>query len=216
MKILIIEKDIKLIQELISYIKSLYLDANIEYIQHIHAIASFSVEDFDVLIIDILLCENSEWEYLQGLTSNNIQIIYLTQCEDSKTINKVMKTEPLAYLTKPFNKTELHAFLRLVYFKISHNKKFILDHNYHFDIHKKKLYKNNKSIKLSKKEQNLIMLLIENENHIVSFEEVESLWEYPPKPSTLRTMIYRLREKLEHKFIITVQNEGLQIKKENK
>jgi len=216
MKILIVEKNQKFAQELTSYIKTLPLETEIIHMLSMSkAIQKIHKQNFDLLIIDILLCENDDWLFLDKKLTLNTQIIYLTSCEDSITLSRAIQTEPLAYLMKPFNKTELHAFLQIVNYKITQMQEiYKLDNIYHFNMKQKKLYKKDVLIKLSIKEQNLLKILIEREGNIVLFEEIETLWEYPPKPSTLRTMIYRLREKLEHKFIITVPNEGLKLKRE--
>ena len=216
MEILLVDKDTKFAQELIRYIQTLHLSTQI---MHMHsmskAIQQAKKQNFDLLIIDLVLCENDDWIFLDKRLTPGTHIIYLTSCEDSMTLTKAVQTEPLAYLMKPFNKTELHAFLQLVNYKTSHIQEiYKLDNIYSFHMKQMKLYKEEKPVKLSQKEQTLLKNLIQRDGNILSFEEIETLWEYPPKPSTLRTMIYRLREKLEHKFIITVPNEGLKLKRE--
>jgi len=216
MKILLVDNNKIFRKELSSYIQSLQFHVSIEHAATMKEAYKRIKEEFiDLLIIEAVLCQEDDWIFLEKQRVSTVQIIYLTDIKEKKLVVKAMQTEPLAYLTKPFNKTELYAFLKLVDLKTSKAQEiFYLGAGYHFNTYHQKLYKNNKVIKLSIKERSLLKLLIAHQERTLSFEEIENLWDYPPKASTLRTMIYRLREKLEHKFIITVPNEGLKLEKE--
>ena len=213
MKILIVEQEKTFAQELYSHIRSLGFK-DVSCVNSITKAASETIKkEIDLLIIDILVCKSNEWIFLDKFSKQNTQIIYLTACKDDTTITKAILTEPVGYLLKPYNKIELMALLKLVDFKISKQENIIyLNEEYQFNRERKRLYKKNHFIKLSAKEKNLLSLLTQTKNSIVSFDEIEELWDEPPKPSTLRTMIYRLRSKLEHKFIITIPNQGLTLK----
>jgi DNA-binding response OmpR family regulator len=210
-KILLLEegKDCK---ELYTYIQSLGVSSVKCVYSILQANEIISKENINLLITDIAIYKKSKWTFLNALPKNT-KIIYLTNCKEIEIITKAVQTEPIGYLLKPYNKIELLALLKLVDFQCQKEENLIyFDKEYFFNTHKGQLYKNNTFIKLSTKEKKLLTLLVEANNTIISFEEIEELWEYPPKPSTLRTMIYRLRNKLKGKFIVTVPNQGLQLK----
>lgn len=71
-----------------------------------------------------------------------------------------------------------------------------------------------KEIKLTKTEQNIIKLLIENKGKIVEYEKLEKdIWgAKEPTKFTVRNMINKIREKTYQDFIINKSNIGYMIK----
>ncbi len=168
-------------------------------------------DSVNLLIVDLEICQKELWK-LEAFSSALHYLIYLSTCRDDFTINKAIETEPVGYLLKPIDQTEFTALLRLVkrkFLRENSDKRLFFDDEFSFSLSSQELYKNNVFVKLSKKEKELLSLLVGARNKIVRFDEIEALWELPPKPSTFRTMIYRLRNKLEHRFIKTVPNQGL-------
>ena len=68
-------------------------------------------------------------------------------------------------------------------------------------------------IKLSTKENLLLKMLIEAKGKVITFNELEYfLWpDNPISRSTLRTLIYRTRAKLEYKIIETIPFVGCKL-----
>lgn len=150
--------------------------------------------------------------------TKDIPLIYLTAFCDDKTIDRAVQTNPLAYMVKPFNRNELKSTLRLATHKMSttvsiKNEYVQLGEGYAFDKPNNNLYFNDMPIKLSNKEEMLLRLLIESKNTIVSFSDIEhNVWsDKTVADSTLRSLIFRLRSKLNHKFIETVPSFGCRI-----
>ncbi|XPV54859.1 MAG: winged helix-turn-helix domain-containing protein [Halarcobacter ebronensis] len=150
----------------------------------------------------------------------NIPIIYITAYSDEITIKKAVKTNPLAYLLKPFKREELKTTIYLALHKINSsyelfkNEDFIhLGLNYYYNIKDETLFYENLRIKLSIKERALLSILVEAKGNIVSFNSLEyQLWpDYPVSKGALRTLIYRLRTKLEYKLIETIPSLGCKI-----
>ena len=85
--------------------------------------------------------------------------------------------------------------------------------DYYFDIQKSKLYLNKMNITLGSKEELLLQLLLESKGEIVPFSHIEyMIWRTNSiNHTTLKTLIYRLRTKLDYKFIETVQSVGCKI-----
>ena len=86
-----------------------------------------------------------------------------------------------------------------------------LGEGYKFDSVEKRLLYHNKPIHLGKKELQLLMLLISARNTTVSYYTIEQeIWgSKPVSSSTVRTLIYRLRSKLNQNLIQSEANIGI-------
>ena len=188
------------------------------------ALHSVHINEPEIILMDINL-KNSE----DGISTamaiqkiKNIPIIYLTAFSDDKTINKAIQTNPVGYLLKPFNIDELKSTILLGLFK-SKQEQYLqtnlikgyrhLGSNYYYDESKYNLYYESNPIKLTPKEKQFLKLLVEAKGSIVPFDIIEyELWDdVEISKSTLRTLIYRLRTKLEYKLIETVLQEGCRL-----
>jgi len=85
-----------------------------------------------------------------------------------------------------------------------------LDNNFSFDTLSSQLIYNNKAVSLSKKERLLLKLFISRVNQLIPNETIEyEIWsEQPSSDSRRRTLVSRLRAKLDHRFIATYASEG--------
>ena len=149
--------------------------------------------------------------------SQDIPIIYITAFADENTINRAIKTNPVSYLIKPFKREELKSNIMLGLYKnkivtnLSMEKTFIpLGQDYYFEERKNRLYYKALPINLGSKEKELLKILVESKGKVVPFEDIEyKIWgNNIVSNSTLRTLLYRLRAKLEHKLIETIPNVG--------
>ncbi|WP_024953474.1 response regulator [Sulfurospirillum arcachonense] len=176
----------------------------------------------DILLTDIHL-ENSKdgIELAKDMQKiETIPVIYLTAFADDDTIQRAIETNPVNYLHKPFKRKELKSALLLSIYKINQSSQEVistncknLGFNYYFDLENNALYYNTMLIKLTQKETELLNILIQAKGTLVSIETLENmLWpENIVSNSTLRTLIYRLRTKLEYKLIETVHSTGLRL-----
>ncbi|WP_419764704.1 MAG: response regulator [Arcobacter sp.] len=186
------------------------------------AIKSVKYDRPDIILMDINLGKSKDGiEVVEEIqTFENIPIIYITAFSDEDTISRAIKTNPVSYLLKPFKREELKSNIMLGLYKNKTrqvdtiNKEYhYLGNNYYFDNKNDKLFYKDLAIKLGSKEILLLKILIESKEEIVSFEELESrIWTTNTiSDSTLRTLIYRLRGKLEYKLIETIPNMGCRI-----
>ena len=176
----------------------------------------------NLLIMDINLNEDINGiEFYKSLKTDT-PVIYITAYKDDKNISDAILTNPLGYLIKPYDENELKALLKLVSYKLSH-KSIKIDTNsnlieigegYFFDKNNEILLYNELPIKLTKKETQLLKLLLFSTDNRVSFETIENIiYEGDVvSNSAIRTLIYRLRCKLEHKFIENEFNFGIKLK----
>jgi len=221
-KILIVEDETIVALDIKSAVKKLGYEVTDTVTNHADAINSVHKNEPDIILMDIHL-ENSE----DGIQTTkdiqkikNIPIIYLTAFSDDETVKRAIATNPIGYLIKPFKREELKSTILLCLYKITQPIQITINKNckdigfdYYFDVAYKTLYYKSKPIKLSMKEKILLATLVDAKGNIVSFEKLEYiLWSQDTvSPSALRTLIYRLRTKLEYKLIETIPAFGCKL-----
>jgi len=221
LKILVVEDESIVALEITQTIKSfgyreVYSASNINLAKKL-----LKENSFDLILMDINLGEK-EIDGIELYQSLDIKtpIIYITAYKDESTIQRAIVTNPIGYLIKPHNDSELKALLLLSKYKMSLNKnsninndKIALGEGYYFDKKERKLFFNELYIHLGKKELQLLELLVSAKGNIVSYYTIEhEIWgSQSVSDSTIRTLIYRLRGKLEHKLINSQPNYGVNI-----
>lgn len=186
------------------------------------AIASIKKILPDIIIMDIHLNHSTDGietaKAIQKIA--NIPILYLTAFADDETIRRAIHTNPIGYLIKPFKREELKSTILLGLHKKERAEQVIVDpnfivlgENYSYDLSNDQLFYSTIPVKLSMKENLLLKLLIEAKGKVVTFNELEYfLWpDNTISRSTLRTLIYRTRAKLEYKIIETIPFVGCKL-----
>lgn len=156
-----------------------------------------------------------------------IPFIYLTSYSDDDIIAEAIKTEPYGYIVKPFDPSSLHATIQMAIFKFEmENKRYeeinaskideqniekllyakresdrpivLFGDNYYIDISKDEIFYNNEKIKLTKKENAILRLLVAKHGHVISFSQaIDYVWkESGATENSIRTLVWRLRSKL--------------------
>lgn len=183
------------------------------------AIALACKHEPDVVLMDILLKGD-----IDGIETarkikikQNPAVIFLTALKKDTDIERAIEVNPSAYLIKPFEKKALFIALKIA---LSENRDknllqgdILLDDAFSFDSSSQQLICKGQFINLTKKERQLLSLLIESANTIVTFYDIENtIW--PEKSSninTIRALISHLRSKLNYKFIETISGIGYRI-----
>ena len=150
----------------------------------------------------------------------NIPIIYLTAFSDETTLNRAIATNPVSYLLKPYKLEDLKSIVLLADHKANRSNQPQMDSKskklgfgYYYNRIDEILYYENHYIKLSKNEKHLLNILIDAKGAIVAYQDIEYLiWpDSPVSVSSLRTLLYRLRAKLNYKLIETVHSAGCRL-----
>jgi len=171
--------------------------------------------DVNLILMDIYLRESDGIEATARIKEikPNLPIIFLSAYMDEDTIDRAIKVNPEAYLTKPFNRKDLAVSIKVAL----KNKEFpvtkgdmILDSEFSFDTKTLELICCGEYVSLTKKERTLLTLFLKKKNHLITIENIEyELWPNKPRnDSRRRSLISRLRVKLKHKFIETYPSEG--------
>lgn len=222
--ILIVEDESIVAMELKNYINTLGYTvvntcSNAKDAQHV-----VSEQKIDIILMDICIKgEVDGIETAQRIKKSypNIEIIFLTAHLDDYHVDRAIEVNPTAYLSKPFNREELRVFLKIALRKLEktspvnekNEQHIILDDEFTYDPSTATLYCCYEMIHLTKKESDLLALLIQHQNNIVDFYTIENvLWpQRETSTNTIRTLIKRVREKLKHKFIETVPSRGYKL-----
>ena len=185
------------------------------------ALEVFQKEEINLILMDINLGDKIDGIELYKSFNTSVPIIYITAYQDEATISKAIETDPIGYLIKPYNENELLALLKLASYKINKNTTKIrrsdslldIGEGYFFNLHENQLYLDDEYVKLSPKETLLLKLLIEARGNVVPFITIEEgIWQdRVPSESSVRTLIYRLRGKLQYKLITTEPHQGIKL-----
>ena len=172
----------------------------------------------DIILMDINL-EDSKYDGIEIASKIALPVIYITAFSDDETIKRSVQTNPLGYIVKPFKEEELKVNIELARYKLQtpylkiQNEKIELGKGYYFDKKLEELYFNEMPILLGKYEKQLLMLLIDAKGNVVPFSRIDyEIWgDNTVSESTRRMLLYRLRSKLEHKFIETISGVGCKL-----
>lgn len=188
------------------------------------ALSSIRSDEPDIIFMDIHL-DNSKSgiETAKEIKkSKDIPIIYLTAFSDDDTMQKAIETNPVGYLIKPFKREELKSSILLGIYKIKNanqeetNDEYThIGFNYYYDLKNDNLFYKKQPIKISVNEKKFLRLLISANGQMVPFSTIEEyIWQGDYKSSSaFRTLVYRLRSKLEFKLIENVPSFGYKLTK---
>jgi len=201
-KILIIEDDISLSNGISLALK----DSEITFVQ-VKSLCSAkqNVESvhFDLIILDINLPDGNGLDFLKELRkSSAVPVIILTANDMETDVVTGLEFGADDYITKPFSlmilRARVNARLRNVHSTASDMIKF---DGFLFSFNKMEFLKYDIPIELSKTEQKLLRILIENRGNTVTRAQlIDLIWtdgaEYVDE-NALSVTIKRLRDKLE-------------------
>lgn len=183
----------------------------------------FKAHPFDLVLLDIMLPSINGIEILRRIRQHSNTPVIMLTARDS-VMDKVSGLDAGAddYITKPFAIEELLARIRNTLKKQTQPTNHVLAHQnlvLNLDLHTC-TYQGH-SIDLTKREFDLLQILLENKNHVLSRELLlEKIWGYEFDGSTNAVDVYVrfLRSKLEEpygvKIIHTVRSIGYIIKDE--
>lgn len=158
------------------------------------ALKVFKSERFNLIILDVMLPELDGFSVCEAIRLENykVPILFLTAKNSSQDRVNGLKIGGDDYLTKPFNLEEL---LLRVEKLINKNKKLLDKENigdtYTFGNNlvdfkaQDAITFDGKKVELSKKEAQLLKLLFENKNEVVTREKIlQMVWGYNVYPTT--------------------------------
>lgn len=172
-------------------------------------------DDIDLIILDITLPDGDGLDlYENMIREKKIPTIVLTAKDEEDDIVRGLELGADEYITKPFYTKELIARINRLLLKRKKNSSIKIDNiAYNFD--KMEVYKDNRKIDLSMIEIEIINVLFNNLNKVVSRDVLlDKIWEITGNDvddHTITVYIKRIREKIGTDIIITVKGIGYRI-----
>jgi len=181
--------------------------------------------DFDLVILDILMEDISGYEVAKEIRKNNLQlpIIFLSGKTEDSDIIQGLNIGADSYITKPFSPSVLCAQVksqikrRQEILKDEVSSNFLINGPFKFDLSSYKFYKNDIELKLSSKETKLIKFFMEHPNQVFSKDQLyQNVWhDNAVDDNSIMVYVKYLRNKIEDipnkpKYIKTVWGIGYQ------
>ena len=169
---------------------------------------TLNLTDYDLLLLDVLMGEISGFKLASMLKKNektaHIPIIFLTAKDTENDMLTGFNLGADDYISKPFSIKQVQARVKAVLRRSMEEKKpvneNILTYNtLKLDTQRIKASINGEEVALTKKEFEILKLLLENINHVFSREEILSrVWkdEVYVLDRTIDVNITRLRKKI--------------------
>ena len=158
---------------------------------------------FDLLILDINLPDGSGLELLREVRrANTVPVILLTANDMETDIVNGLESGADDYITKPFSLAVLRARVNAQLRRTTAAPSSVVEiDGFFFDFDRMEFRKNGQSIELSKTEQKLLRVLVENRGQTLTRAAlVDRIWtdgaEYVDE-NALSVTVKRLRDKLE-------------------
>jgi two-component system alkaline phosphatase synthesis response regulator PhoP len=158
------------------------------------AVKIFKQERFNLVVLDVMLPEMDGFHVCEAirLTNTSVPILFLSAKNTYEDKIMGLKRGADDYMTKPFNLEEFLLRVKaLIKRGMNKEEKLALNDVFRFDGFEVNFLtyeitaKDQKKIRLTKKEIMLLKLLIERKNEVVSREQIlETVWGYDIYPST--------------------------------
>ena len=176
------------------------------------------VNNYDLIILDIMLPKQDGWQTCANLRKNKVltPILMLTALDDVTDKIKGLDQGADDYLAKPFHVGELLARMRALIRRRSEARSAVLENfGVRLDLNTHRAYREEKEIQLSTKEFALLELFMMKPNKILTREMIsEHLWDmnFDPRSNVIESFVKFLRQKIDKDFdkplIQTVRGSG--------
>ncbi|KIM10296.1 MAG: transcriptional regulator [Sulfuricurvum sp. PC08-66] len=171
-----------------------------------------------------------------------IPFIYLSSHTEVELIDKAKLTQPYGYIVKPFVIESLHTTIQMALYRFqeeekrnrelkqltiekldlekllfakkdAHKPQVDFCTHFYLDLNTNETYYKGKKVRLTQKENLLMVLLVAQKNSTVTFEQAMSyVWkEEGATENSIRTLVWRLRAKLPEDIIQNVSGVGYTI-----
>lgn len=180
--------------------------------------------NFDLVITDLKMPNVNGMDMIDEILKilPTQRFIIVSAHKDEEDLLKLINLRVLGYFVKPLNIDNMMELLKKAKNEVLEEKtpiksesNFIKFNNtYTFDSSSQKLYKNGVIVKLSKKESDILNVLIENIGNLVTLEKFKiDVWDdINISDSSFRTVMKRLKDKIkDDDFIISQKGFGYTI-----
>ena len=173
--------------------------------------------EYDLIILDVMLPSMNGFEICRRIKKVKSTSIIMLSAKGT-VIDKVngLKIGADDYISKPFAIEELLARIEVIFRRLSNPSDYIIKFkDISIDTKARIVKRNDEEINLTNKEYELLMVLIDNKNKVVTREELlEKIWgyNYEPETNVIDVYVRYLRTKLSNEnkeeYIQTVRSVG--------
>lgn len=202
MKIFLVEDN----EELNSFITDTFEKLGFSIVSSNDGAEAFSMCDdyFDLYLIDINLPNLNGLELVKKIKSkkDDSKIFIISGDDNIDTIIKAYDLGCSDYIKKPFDLREIIAKINIT-FKDKLNNQIKITDDCYFDKMSKLIYHKQKAITLTKKESQLLQILVENIGKIVQKDKIEkAVWSENTGNGHVRQLVSKLKKTLPCENII--------------
>jgi DNA-binding response OmpR family regulator len=199
MKVIFVDDDISL-----GNFVSGVLEADYSYKVHFqnttiginHVIENFAP---DIIILDVEIGAENGIETAKDIVANypKIPILFASSHTEEKFITRGIDVGGNAYIPKPLSITVLVSYIKR-YASNKQKEEFLIVSDYKLDLETNNLFYKNKLLKkLSSFEKNVLEILIQNSNQIVSKEQLtDKLWDSKSSSKKIESSLQNIVSKL--------------------
>ena len=158
-----------------------------------------SEQNYDLILLDIMLPKLNGYEVLEYAKSVEIPVIFLTAMGETQQKVKGLKLGAEDYIAKPFEIAELLARVETVLRRYKKTEQQLRVLNIEIDVESRIVRQNGQEVDLTTKEYELLLLFIRNKNRALYRETIyENVWggEYSGTGRTVDLHVQRLKKKL--------------------
>ena len=167
----------------------------------------------DAIVLDIMLPDGSSLEFMRELRAkSNIPILLLTGLTTPEDIVRGLDEGGDDYLTKPYDFSVLLAHIEALLRRAAHIPNQLVKGTLTLDIRANRAFLRGVDMLLTPKEFVVLLILAENEGHIISTKHIyETVWKQDDDSNTsivVKNVMSRLRKKLGEDIIIENDREA--------
>jgi len=170
---------------------------------------------FDLVLTDIKMPKMDGMQMLESMyeLEKNQKFIIVSAYQDEDKLLRSINLQVLGYFVKPLNVDNVMSMLLKAKEEVlkDKDKKIKINSHYTYDAAEKLLYEDGKLVKLSKRETQVLDILMRSKGKIVPTSDFkEEIWGTNEKlDSTFRTVMKRLKDKIKKEdFILSRKGQG--------
>jgi DNA-binding response OmpR family regulator len=221
MKILIVEDEMDLAKIIKKKLERENYTADIAYDGE-EAIDKTIVNDYDLIILDIMIPKKSGIEVLKELREwkDRTPVLILTALDSVENKVRGLNLGADDYLTKPFAFEELFARIKTIFRRgVKEHSNILKNGKLVLNTIDYKVKRDNREIDLTSKEYSVLEYLMRNRGHILSRNQIqEHVWGYMSGNNSnivdvyIRFLRKKIDEGFEKKLLETVRGRGYRMK----
>lgn len=184
------------------------------------AIEAFKKDDFDVVVLDVMMPEMDGYETLKKMKEiKEVHCIFLTALGEENDRIYGFDVGGEDYVTKPFSLKELMMRIKVILKRDNKDQQRLVINNLIIDESAHSVYVDDKRVDLANKEYELLLLLVKNKGKALTRESIIStIWgyQYDSDDRTLDTHMKLLRKDIGEygKYITTIRGVGYRFEEE--